>query len=157
MGCCRYGVAVIMGGLFALLGLFGIDGSWGAYARDTAVLQHGARTVGHVAGLDRLSSADGDSDFMVDYWFELRSGERIAAQRGVSTQLWTRLRVGDAVEIAYSPANPRQNFPLGAGVTSLGLVLCLTVICAVFATFGALVFVSALRTARQLPLCPPAN
>ncbi|MBL8962140.1 MAG: hypothetical protein JNJ98_19920 [Gemmatimonadetes bacterium] len=40
--------------------------------------------------------------------------------------------------MAYDPANPRRNFPVGHGVTSVGLALFASVIGLVVAGMGAL-------------------
>ena len=76
--------------------------------------------------------ADVDSDYLVQYQFELPSGEKVVSERGVPRRLWSELKVGSQVIVIYSNANPRRNFPVGGGVTSV-----LTPILA-SALFGAL-------------------
>jgi hypothetical protein len=47
--------------------------------------------------------------------------------------------------VAYSERNPDRNFPVGAGVTSLGVTVFVSVFSAVFAIFGTLLLVAVYR------------
>jgi hypothetical protein len=150
----RSGCAVLtIGLLFAVLGSFGVVGSWAVYRRDTAILQHGARVQGEISDKTLLSSADGDSDYIVEYSFVLPSGERIADQHGVSRRAWDGLDVGGAVEIAYDPAQPQQSFPVGSAA-SAGVAIWTATISAILGGFGWLLLGAAWRgrAAAEAPL-----
>lgn len=138
-------IAVLVGLLAVLVGILGIAVSWGAYLLDSDIEKHGARAVGNITGKSLASVADGSSDFIVAYWFSLPSGERLEAQHSVSPELWERLREGGTLVVAYSQRNPDRNFPVGAGVTSLGVTVFVSVLSAAFALFGTLLLVSFCR------------
>jgi hypothetical protein len=108
--------------------------------------------VGTITGKHIVRSSDGDSDFNVAYWFVLPNGQRIEAERGVSKRLWNTYQKGGTLEVAYSASNPRRNFPLGGGVTSLGVALFVSVICLALAMFGTLFLFGNVRqlTARRV-------
>ena len=137
--------ALIMGSLFALVGAVGAVGSWFAYSLDTGIEKSGPRAVGHITDKSMVSSSDGDSDFTVSYWFVLPGGERIEAERGVSKELWSTFRKGETLVVAYADGNPRRNFPSGAGVTSFGVTVFVSALSSVFAIFGSLLLLGALR------------
>ena len=143
------GIAVGMGLLFLLAGLLGAIGSWGAYRLDSGIVAAGERAQGHVTRTYVLRAGDGDSDFLVDYWFHLPDGQRIQASRSVSQSLWKTLGKGQTVQVHYAADNPKRNFPAGGGVTSLGLVLFTGVFSALFAVFGVVLLMGAWRTRRE--------
>lgn len=144
----RSRLALAIGAAFCAFGLVAAIGSWGAYLADSRILEHGARVEARVLGKDVLFAADGDSDFMIDYVFELPDGTRELGHRGVPRPLWQSVREGGTVTVLYSPDNPRRNFPLGAGVTSLGLTVFVSAMGAVFAAVGSLLLRGYFRSGR---------
>ncbi|MBK6844709.1 MAG: DUF3592 domain-containing protein [Gemmatimonadetes bacterium] len=117
----RFAIAVCV--LLALVGSVGAVGSWGAYLTDSRLERSGPRAVGLVTDSHVSRAADGETDYIVEYTFALPSGREVASQRGVSQRLWSQLRRGERVTVVYSAKQPGRNFPLGAGVTSLGLTI----------------------------------
>jgi hypothetical protein len=142
-------VVLITGVLLVLIGAVGAVGSWRAYSLDTGIEESGLRAVGYIADKSMSFASDGDSDFNVSYWFILPSGERIEATRAVSKARWSEFRKDGTLVVAYSASNPRRNFPLGAGVTSLGVTVFLSMLGVVFAGFGSLLVWGALRRTRS--------
>ncbi len=138
-------IALIMGSLLALVGAVGAVGSWFAYSLDTGIEKSGGRAEGHITEKSMVFASDGDSDFNVSYWFVLPRGERIEAERGVSKELWNSFQKGGTLVVVYSDSNPRRNFPLGAGVTSLGVTVFVSALSSVFAVIGSLLVIGALR------------
>ena len=141
--------AFVMGVLFFIVGSIGALGSWAAYWLDTGIERNGHRAQGHVTRKSYLSVADGGSDYNVEYWFMLPSGERVESNRGVHKELWSTLKEGNSVIVLYSADNPKRNFPLGGGVTSIGVAVFVSVISAVIAVFGSLLiagFIGSRRT-----------
>lgn len=132
-----------MGLLFALVGGFCAVGSWFAYSLDREIEKSGSRAVGHITDKSAVSS-----DFMVSYRFVLPGGERIEAGRIVSKTLWNTFQKGGTLLVKYANDNPKRNFPLGAGVTSLGITIFASAIGLVFAIFGSLLVFSVLRRTR---------
>ena len=48
---------------------------------------------GRITNKSIVFSADGDNDYIVEYWFNLQSGKRVEVARGVHKKLWNSLRV----------------------------------------------------------------
>jgi hypothetical protein len=143
-------LALIIAALLATFGIIGVVGSWGAYSLDSSIEREGVRATGRVLDKHVLAAAD-DSDFIVEYSFELPSGERLTNSPGVSKALWSRFHKGDAIEIYYSAENPRRNFPVGAGVTSLGVTIFVSLISAVVGLFGYAILHSYFRGPAKEP------
>lgn len=141
-------IALLMGLLFLLVGAFGVVGSWAAWRLDSGIAASGERATGHLTRKSMLRAADGDSDYVVDYWFVLPDGTRMEAHRTLTKSLWLGLREGQPFKVRYSAANPNRNFPEGGGVTSLGVVIFVSSLSALFALFGALLLWGFFRGAR---------
>lgn len=129
---------LVFGLLFFTVGCIGSVGSWSTYRLDTGIVRNGQRADGHITRKIFLYSADGDSDYVVEYWFDLPSGERVKSSSGVNKRLWKTLHKGQTIVVCYSAEDTKRNFPLGGGVTSLGVTIYLSVLCALFAVCGAL-------------------
>lgn len=141
--------ALVMGVVFLLIGLGGVVGSWGAYVTDTEIERSGPRATGRLVKKLFLRAADGDSDYMLEYTFATSSGQEMKASRSVSKALWASLREGESLEVRYSEANPKRNFPAGAGVTSMGVTIFVSVVASVFAVFGGVLLLGVFRRARS--------
>lgn len=94
---------------------------------------------------DFVRSSEGDSDPMVDFWFETETGVRIEASRGISSTLWRSVAPGTRIAVAYSRHDPRQNFPVSDGGAGLGVTLFVHVLGNVFAIAGIALLVGARR------------
>ena len=68
-------VALGIGALFFVVGCIGAIGSWAAYRLDTSIEKSGQRAEGRITKKSVLFVADGDSDYTVEYWFNLPSGK----------------------------------------------------------------------------------
>lgn len=145
----RSRISLVSGIVFLAAGLLTVFGSWRGYQLDTGILEHGVRTQGHITKKVTIAAADGGSEYGVDYWFTLPEGQRIEAHGGVPKSLWDGLREGETLEIAYSPEYPRRNFPVGGGVTSLGITMFVGTFGAVFAALGGLLIGGYLRAGRR--------
>jgi len=128
---------IVYGVGFLLVGLIAVIGAIGAYLTDTWIVEHGGRAVGQITNRRSTSTSDG-ADYYLEYWFTLPTGEKQEASRGVSRQLWSRVRRGDTLTILYHPEQPDRNFPEGEGVTSLFVLVFIVCLGAVFVGFGGL-------------------
>ncbi|WP_228217214.1 hypothetical protein [Aromatoleum toluclasticum] len=99
----------------------GAVGILSAYWGDTEIERNGLCAVGHVTKKELFLVANGDSDYIVEYWLVLPRGERVEVSRGVSKRLWKCVEKGGTFAVLYSAANPNRNFPVAGGVTSVGL------------------------------------
>ena len=142
-------LALVMGVVFLLVGLGGVVGSWGAYVTDTNIERSGPRSTGRLVKKLFLGAADGDSDYKLEYTFATSSGQEVKASRSVSKELWASLREGESLEVRYSAANPKRNFPAGAGVTSMGVTIFVSAVASVFAVFGGALVLGFVRRARS--------
>jgi len=129
-------IALVMGVIFLLTGLVFLIGSWGAYFTDTKIQDSGPSAEGHLEKKLFMRVADGDSDYILEYWFMTKEGSAIRASRNVSKRLWSAVHEGQIIEIKYSANNPKRNFPLGAGVTSIGMAIFASVFGLTFTIFG---------------------
>jgi len=118
------------------VGLIFMIGAWGAYLTDSRIQNSGASAQGHLERKVFLFDAGGDSEYLLEYWFLLEDGSRINASHHVSKALWDAVHENQTIEIKYSASKPQRNFPLGAGVTSLGMTIFASLFGAVFALFG---------------------
>lgn len=141
-------VVLVAGVLFFTLGFVAAVGSWVAYRLDTGIERNGQRVEGHITRKSLLFVADGDSDYNVEYWFQLPSGERVESARGVHKGLWSTLKEGESLVVLYSTENPKRNFPLGGGVTSIGTTAFVSFVSTIVAVFGALLIVSFMRSRK---------
>jgi hypothetical protein len=136
--------ALIVAATLTLVGALGAVGSWGAYNLDLGLEASGARAVGRILDKTVLRDPEG-SDYILEYSFELPSGDVVTAQRSVPRELWSNFREGDTVTIVYSSSRPRRNFPLGAGVTSFGTTVFVSVISTLVGLLGAVFLWALLR------------
>ena len=81
-------LVLVMGALLFVVGCIGAIGSWGAYWLDTSIEKSDQRAEGRITNKSILFLADGDSDYIVEYWFNLPGGKRVEAIRGVHKKLW---------------------------------------------------------------------
>lgn len=137
--------ALIFGFLFLALGVLGITGSWFAYRLDTAIERDGLRAWGEVVDKQFVAAADGDSDYLVSYRFQPQAGPLLLGSHSVGKERWRALRVGDGIEICYSPENPRRNFPLGGGVTAWAPTLFAAAVAGLLGVFGGALVIGWLR------------
>ena len=129
-------LALIMGVFFLLVGLIFLIGSWGAYFTDSKIQDSGLSANAQIIKKVFLFDADGDSDYILDYWFTTNSGAKIYASHHVSKSLWNTVKENQLIEVKYSASNPKRNFPNGYGVTSLGMSIFTSVFGGLFAAFG---------------------
>ena len=140
---------LLMAGLLVVAGSLGVIGSWGAYWLDTDIIRDAQQAMGQITKKTVLQVADGDSDHLIAYWFRLPDGTRMEAEQGISKRLWQSLHEGDTLDILYAADNPRRNFPKGGGVTSLGVTLFVSLLSALFATFGGLMIAGWVQGPQQ--------
>lgn len=139
--------ALCIGLVFALLGVLGLVGSWGAFERDTRIVRAGHTAEATVLGKHRSHGAD-DIEYVVAYRFTPADGTPVYGEHTLPRERWAPLKEGDPLTVHYAPDEPRRNFPEGLGVTSMGLTVFIPVLAAVFAVFGGLLIVGALRGPR---------
>lgn len=138
-------LALAVGCLLALLGLIGAVGGWAAYLTDSRLLASGPRAVGTVVRKQFLPAADGSSDYLIEYHFNVPIGQQLQSLRGVSKDLWSSLSVGATLPVVYAAADPQRNFPVGAGVTSWGATVFVSAVFFVVALFGVVLVRAQLR------------
>ena len=143
--------------LFLIAGLFFIAASWVVYSRDTRTEDQGERETGRITGKESLIAADGDSDFYVEYSFELSDGTQLTSRRAVPKGIWDDLSIGDSVEVRYDPAQPERNFPEGGGNTSAGVATFVSFIGVAISLLGTVVIIGALSKSNATPDDTPLN
>lgn len=134
-------LAMVMAALFVLVGGVFAIGSWGAYLTDRAIAHDGARATGTITGKS-VSHGDDDTDHLIAYSFALPDGRQQTGQHAIAEDDWATRQVGQPLALSYDQRKPTRNFPVGYGVTSLGLTAFLSVLGAALAGFGALILVA---------------
>ena len=138
--------AIVFGSLLILTGVFFVVGSWAVYLLDTRIVEDGNSSFAILLNKSISESADGDSDFNLEYSFSLPDGQRLNVHRSVNKDLWSSLNVGDSLKILYNPEDPGRNFPEGSGNTSIGLSIFVSIVGGVIAAFGAIVLFGGLKS-----------
>jgi hypothetical protein len=139
--------ALIIGVLIALTGTAGFIGAIGAYLTDTDIEKKDLTVQAHLVKKVFVRASDGESDYMLDYWFQTPTG-RIDASHSVSEKLWNSAQEGQLLEVMYSENNPRRNFPAGSGVTSILVTVLVSAFAFVFAVLGSWLVWSYMRRGR---------
>ena len=121
-------------GLF-IFGCLATVGGWRDYRRDSNIERVGQRADGHLKRKSFIHIYDTAVDCYIDYSFTVPGGERIEASRMISERHWYKMREGGSFTVVYSPADPRQNYPLGEGKASIQTLIG-TGVCAVIALVG---------------------
>ena len=117
---------------------------WRDYRRDANIERGGQRAEGHLKRKSFIHIYDTVVDCYIDYWFALPGGERIEASQKISESHWQKMREGGAFTVMYSPADPRQNYPLGESNATIGTLIG-TGVCAIIALVGVVFIASFLR------------
>lgn len=138
-------LAIAMGALFLAVGALIVVGTWGAFWTDTAIVRSGEQAQGRVTWKDYIFASDGDSDYVLEYTFDLPGGERVEARHSVSENLWASLEEGDALVVRYAARDPGRNFPDGEGVTSGGIAIFATILGTALGLFGLLLLANSLK------------
>lgn len=141
-------LALCLAMVFLVVGLGGVVAVWGAYLTDSNIDRDGSRTSGLLLGKRLIGTADGDSDYILDYRFRPDGGAVMDVSRSVGRELWMSVQEGQALEIRYSPDKPTRNFPAGAGVTSLGVAVFVSALAALLAALGGALIGSHLLRGR---------
>lgn len=128
--------ALVVGAFFLLFGVGFLVAAWGAYSTDTNIQRSGLIAEGQLEKKLFMEVADGDSDYILEYWFKPQQGATIKASRNVSEALWDSVHEGQTIQIKYSASNPKRNFPAGAGATSIAVAIFASVIAALLAILG---------------------
>jgi hypothetical protein len=129
-------IVLVIGLAFLLVGSGCLLGAWGAYFTDIKIQNSGSSAEGHLEKKLFIGSADGDSDYILEYWFSFSQGQKIKASRNVSKELWSSVHEGQTIKIKYSDSNPRRNFPDGEGVISIGVNIFVSIVATALAIFG---------------------
>ena len=138
-----------MGGLFLLVGLIFIITPWGAYLKDSEIQDNGASAMGHVEKKSFSFVADGDSDYILEYWFAAKNGKIIKTSHHVSKSFWSAVSENQSIEIKYSARNPERNFPIGEGASSLGMTLFISALGALLSIFGGALLLGYFRNSSK--------
>src|SRR5512140_550696 len=121
-------MALILG--IALLGLALLvgSGSWHAYRLNADIKAHGVHVQGHVLTKSHTTQrttkrTDNETteDYVVPYWFNAPSGQRIEASRSVYKSFFDTLQEGGPILIGYPAGDTSKNFPLEGGEASAGI------------------------------------
>jgi hypothetical protein len=96
-----------MGVLFLLVGLIFVIGSWGAYLTDSKIQDNGNIAEGHIEKKVFLFDEEGESYYILEYWFITKTSSKINAIHHVSKLLCSSVRENQTIEIRYSSSNPR--------------------------------------------------
>jgi Protein of unknown function (DUF3592) len=145
---------LFLAGLFVVVGLVFAIGSWGAYLNDTRIARSGARATGTITG-KTVSRGDDDTDYEIRYEFALPDGRRQAGRHAIARDDWDTRRVGAPLAVSYDAGTPARNFPVGYGVTSLGVTIALSLLGALFAGFGGALLFAAIKAPSVPEARPP--
>jgi hypothetical protein len=132
-------IPVVICAFFLVVGVLAVVGTWAAYFKDAAIERSGVVAEGLVLKKDIVRSADGDSDYRLAYRFPLPSGEMMQTERNVPKRVWNAAQTGSAIQISYAADDPRRNFPVGAGVTSVASPIAVSIMFGGLALFGGVV------------------
>lgn len=146
-------LAMGLAALFVVVGLVFAIGSWGGYLTDTHIARDGGRATGTITGKS-VSHGDDDTDYLLQYRFVLPDGRTQTGQHRIAKVDWETRAVGAPLAVSYDRERPARNFPVGYGVTSLGLTIFLSVFGAVFAAFGAAILVAPWKWPADRPRPP---
>lgn len=128
-----------VGVIFLLIGLFMVISTWIVYGIDSKIVDDNNISKAIVVKKYFVASADGDSDFMIEYYFTDKNQKLIKTSRGVTEELWNKMKQKDTIDILYTLDNSARNFPVGSGHTSIGLSIFVTVLGLIFTGFGLVV------------------
>lgn len=112
----------IVGVIIVLLGLTMSISTWVVYSQDSRIVIDNLKAKAIITEKYYLASADGDSDFMLKYYFIDKNNKAFNSNRGVSEELYNKISGDDTIEVHYSKGNPQRNFPVGRGHTSIKIV-----------------------------------
>lgn len=123
-----------------MVGLVFAVGVWGAYILDTRIEREGYSSTAKITRKYIGADEDG-TDYRVEYRFQVPGKEEsILGSHSQRETQWRALKIGDPIEVYFQKENPLRNFPIGGGVTSLGLSIAITVVGVIFMLVGLVVF-----------------
>ena len=100
-----------------MIGLGFLSSVW-QYRNEAELLDHGSRTVGVLMAkreeFVKGSHPDawGEYEYFVYYDFELADGRSMTGRGSVPFHVYTRLEMGDSIEIAYDNTDPTKRLPI---------------------------------------------
>ena len=151
-------MALILGLALLGLGLLVGLGSWHAYRLNADIKAHGVHVEGHVLSKSHTTEhttrrADNETkeDYVVAYWFNTPSGERIEATGSVYKDYFDTLQDGGPILVGYPAGDPSKNFPLEGGEASAGITLFMVAMALLFTLIGGFLVRMALRQAKPTP------
>ena len=98
----------VIGTVFFIAGCFGVAGSWIVHERQTRAYSQGPRVSAEIAGKSFVSAADGSSEYLIDYRFQLPTGRQTEGSTPLPKPLWEKLSRGDRITLAYLPEEPTR-------------------------------------------------
>lgn len=134
-----------LGLAFVAAGVLTVLGGWAAYWQDLGISRSGQRAVATIT--KKVAAVPGQSGPAVEYWFALPDGQRIESRRTIDKPIWEGYVEGGKLTVLYATAAPDRNFPLGGGVTSMGVTFFTTVAGAIMFITGLLICSAARRRA----------
>jgi hypothetical protein len=151
-------MALILGIALLGLGLLVGLGSWHAYRLNADIKAHGVHVEGHVLTKSQKVERTGsrtDSEtkvnYVVAYWFNSPSGQRIEASSSVYRTFFDTLQEGGPILIGYPAGDTSKNFPLDGGEASAGITLFMVAMALLFALIGGFLVRNALRPDPPAP------
>ncbi len=117
-------VSLLVGTAFLVVGLRD-------HLKDTEILSHGSRAIGTV--IERKNTGFEENEWSITYTFALPNGRSLTHTHTVSWQLFSDLKVGDSVEVAFASADPTRNFIAEHGARPLGHIILWSLIFALVA------------------------
>lgn len=140
---------LIMGMVFVMIGLIFFIAPWGAYIKDSKIQDSGSIAEGHIVKKTFLFVTDGDSDYILEYWFATDSGNIIKTSHHVNKSFWNSVSEKQIIEIKYSSSNPERNFPISEGSSSLGMTLFISILGALLSLFGSTLILGYFRNLQN--------
>ena len=139
----------ILGAIFFAVGCVGIVGSWVVHGKHSRAYTEGTRVHGEVLSKQFLAAADGSSEHLVEFRFELPSGALVEGVANLPRERWEQLRQGDAILLAYLPEEPARAVLPESGKPSFLLPAVASAVFLALAALGLGLVVASLRKSKQ--------
>ena len=111
----RWTGVLAFGAVFFLIGAAFAVMPWGMHARDSRIEREGVRVTAVITEREVSRDADGEVEHRIHYAFDVPGGARVQSWEFATQRAFQSVAEGDPLTVAYDPASPRDNYPIGNG------------------------------------------